>query len=208
MDYKPYITIASFDIGFRNFSWVVFRVPVLTVHRLKKIEDNDKKLEILFRHITILDWKVCDLGKIKSSTYQNNFDNNDHTYFFDLLHSLYPFFVQTDIFLIEQQYFQHTTFRKVGGANMTAIKIAESLYTYLRLYYPKSYVSYFSPKFKTKKYDKSKMNKRERKGFSIKLIRLLLKKYPKGKYNAAFDAIPKKDDVADSMLQGLTFLLN
>jgi len=162
-------TIASFDIGTKNFAHYIeeFDEQILINIRdrynlLPRSEQRRIKGPVSERVNELIN-ECCKSGKQLSigvsdiSLDETGISNEIRKSLFNYLLKLKEKLDTVDIFLIEQQYF-NTYSGGVGGAgrkkpggeaNVTAIKLAECLLTWLLLMYPEKEIIVFSSMYKT-----------------------------------------------------------
>jgi len=160
------VTIASFDIGKKNFAFYVEENNKTTIRKLRKEYDNFPKnmkrrvkgkmnnhisglLDKLFLSGKYIEMKVKDIRETNEDIWDIQNRKNliaymeKHRYLWDT----------TDIFVIEQQYFNTFSGRgkksKGTGANVDAIKIAECLLTWILFNYPEAEITMFGAQYKT-----------------------------------------------------------
>jgi hypothetical protein len=196
-------TIASFDLGIKNFAFAV--------------RDSNSEY-ILLKNINLLEgykYTISELNKSKKTRLcqlMNNLNLNSdlkqpkdimvssilnavkkNKAVFDLCSELIKvldlidIWEQCDIFLIERQM----------PTNVQAFKMAHYLETYLKIKFPDKKIINYSSTFKTKKLGATKdtMTKKERKQWTVDYVRGLL-------INDSlewFENLDKKDDVADAI---------
>lgn len=174
--------IASFDVGYCNFAQYIEDVTdenilIQLKERYNSLPKKDKR-----RVKGEMNKDICDiLNKItlsgkRVSTGVYNFTCNEisdlnkdtRLRFIKHLREFEELWKTCDIFVIEQQFFNTGGFgqvRKAGsGANVDAIKLAESLYIWFLDKYPDKEITYFGSQFKTQIFGAPwKMTKLERK---------------------------------------------
>lgn len=124
-----------------------------SMQRKTKGPMNDYIEDIISRMYTsskVIQFGVYDLREDKSV---KSLDIGTRKNLFNHLRNFYDLIERTDIFIIEQQFFN--TFasngRRVpgGGANVDAIKVAECLFSWISINFPFKEVYFFSSTFKT-----------------------------------------------------------
>jgi len=174
--------IASFDIGRCNFAQYIEDVidyndllllkerydclPKKDQRRVKG-EMNDDIKDILEQ--TALSGKRVSTGVYNFTCKENSdLDINTRLKFLEHLRSFDYLWKTCDVFVIEQQFFNAGGFGKARrsgtGANVDAIKLAESTYMWFLDKYPNVKITYFGSQFKTQIFGAPwQMSKPERK---------------------------------------------
>ena len=180
------VRIASFDIGRCNFAQYIEDISDYNVisslkeryNLLPKKEQRRVKGEMNENISDILN-KVALSGKRVSTgvynlTSEDNSELNRNTRLALIQHlrRFQELWQTCDIFVIEQQFFNSGGFgkaRKAGsGANVDAIKIAESTYMWFLDKYPEKEICYFGSQFKTQIFGAPwEMTKIQRKNWAI-----------------------------------------
>lgn len=232
----PY-TIASFDIGVKNFAQYVEETD------LEKLEELSKKYHatipsalrkrvktILTPEISAILEEMFLIGERKEmgvydltrDTPQGeegeggdqNYDIDSRRNIFKHLEAHRATWDKCDMFMIEQQYFNMTTFgpkgakkTKGGDANVKAIKIAETVASWFLIMYPTKRVIFFGSQYKTQSLGaEDGLTKPQRKKWSVeKAVDILTKR--QDEYALDFMKRSKKiskqkqDDVCDTLIQ-------
>lgn len=182
---KPRFRVASFDIGKENFAeWVEeadsFKIENLRTRynllprKLKRksagpiypeIQEILDELVLSCRriHMGVYDIRHTKQDILEIETRENLYKHlEEHRYVWDTC----------DLFLIEQQFVSFAGFgrgaKKGAKANIDALKLAECLFTWLKIAYPERQIFFFSAKFKTKVFTDIPLKKKEeRKNFTV-----------------------------------------
>jgi hypothetical protein len=179
------IQLSSFDIGLCNFAQYVEQIDVDKILNLEKrykrlpknkqrrvggkmcpeIEQILKEVSLAGKRIQtgVYDFTGEGVTELNLAVRKNFLKHlYDYIYLWD----------NTDIFIIEQQFFNTPSFGKKRGptrgksssGNVDAIKMAEALYMWLLDRYPNKVICYFSSQFKTQILGAPfKLNKNQRK---------------------------------------------
>lgn len=216
-----YITTSFFDIGTKNLAWYVERHSISTLHNItskylvKKIDakrNRDDILNELYSAGEVVQLKLTSITTDKGTELNNTVL---HT-LFDMLEGNREVWNQVDAVVIEQQFSGSIRSKPGGGfckvntgANVVAIKIAQTIYTWFLLKYPDTSVEYYNGAFKTNTLGApSGINKAQRKKWSTdKAIEIL---NIKGDNDAIeyMKSLRKKDDVADCITMGNAYVYN
>jgi hypothetical protein len=224
----PY-TIASFDIGIKNFAQYVEEfsledlkilnkkyhdtVPAALKKRVKTIltPEIEVVLEEMFLKGNRLEMGVYDLTEGDDD---DSFDISSRRAIFKHLDTFRELWSKCDMFMIEQQYFNMTTFgpagakkTKGGDANIRAIKIAENVASWFLINFPDKDVVFFGSQYKTQSLGaEDGLTKPQRKKWAIdKATDILTKR--KDEYALDFMkrskkiAKQKQDDMCDALIQ-------
>jgi hypothetical protein len=237
----PY-TIASFDIGVKNFAQYVEetdlekleilskkyheKIPSALKKRVKTIltPDISAILEEMFLIGERKEMGVYDLTRDVPSGMvgeessneggDQNYDMESRRNIFKHLEKYRVLWDICDMFMIEQQYFNMTTFgpkgakkTKGGDANVKAIKIAETVASWFLIMYPTKKVIFFGSQYKTQSLGaEDGLTKPQRKKWSVeKAVDILTKR--QDEYALDFMKRSKKiskqkqDDVCDTLIQ-------
>lgn len=227
-------TIASFDIGVKNFAQYVETTD------LKKLEELSQKYHstipaalrkrvktILTPEISAILEEMFLIGERKEMGVYDltrdapGDDDGDQAYDMDSRRNIFKHLEShratwdtCDMFMIEQQYFNMTTFgpkgakkTKGGDANVKAIKIAETVASWFLIMYPTKKVIFFGSQYKTQSLGaEDGLTKPQRKKWSVdKAVDILTKR--NDEYALDFMKRSKKiskqkqDDVCDTLIQ-------
>jgi hypothetical protein len=230
-------TIASFDIGVKNFAQYVETTDLQKLDELSKKYHSTIPAALRKRVKTILTPEISDIleemfliGERKEMGVYDltrdvspgeTDDGGDQAYdmesrrnIFKHLESYRATWDTCDMFMIEQQYFNMTTFgprgakkTKGGDANVKAIKIAETVASWFLITYPTKKVIFFGSQYKTQSLGaEDGLTKPQRKKWSVdKAVDILTKRGDE--YALDFMKRSKKiskqkqDDVCDTLIQ-------
>ena len=182
--------IASFDIGFRNFAFSVLEVDA----------NADANVDSVIAATRVL--------KFKNINVLGNEKKNTETILVNLTRILDRYsgaFFNTCTDIIIEQQFNHRS----RGQNMTAIKIAQHCYSYFLIKkLPGVRLSFVPARNKLKTFNAGKAETSttaKRKKWSVaKAAQILAGNTPPAVYEK-FAKHGKKDDIADSILQALSY---
>jgi hypothetical protein len=170
--------IASFDIGMKNFSFVILNI----------IKD-DISLKI----------PLFDIVHFENLDIRNS--QNEYTILnlVDVLDSYKTLWDDCQVVLIEQQ------MQSRHASNIKALKISQHVLTYFTIHYKDSkkiieYPSYY----KTQIFNAPKMTKYERKKWSVNKVKEILKEKCQ---EEILKGIKKVDDICDNVLMILTYII-
>ena len=165
------IRCAAFDIGRKNFAHSIEDVPLFGPKGIFALEERYKKLSLAGRQRTKEGRKSEDLKTIIEAvllcgeTIHHDVINlceddpdakrlsiSARLALFSYLNSLRWLWTSCDLFIIEQQYFSTFTRGRAKRceANIDAIKLAENVFAWFTLCYPKKKVEFYGARFKTR----------------------------------------------------------
>lgn len=227
----PY-TVASFDIGIKNFAQYVEEISDESVEKLKQLSKKyhetvpsalKKRVKTILTpeiHEILEELFLCG-ERIEMGVYDLSNGDEDHDFDIDTRRTIFTHLLKfkeiwdkCDMFMIEQQYFNMTTFgpsgakkTKGGDANVRAIKIAENVASWFLINYPEKKLIFFGSQYKTQTLGaEDGMTKPQRKKWSVeKAIDIFTKR--KDEYALDFMkrskkiAKQKQDDMCDAMIQ-------
>ena len=191
--------IASFDPGKKNFAFYVEEFNLDVIQKLnssKHKKNKDDILNILYKTSKTL---IIKNKQISSSDY----DLEARLNLFYILEKYKKIWKKVDIFIIEQQYFS-TFYKNSIQANIEAIKIAETLYTWLLSHYKNAQFFIFGASNKTKVLGcPPKTNKYNRKKWSVQKCKDIFD--IRNDDYELIEKYKKKDDISDCVLQCQSF---
>ena len=226
---KRRVTIGSFDIGIKNFAQYVEKCSARVLREMRhdyislpkdkqrrvtgkmnsKIASLIKKTFMCGKTVHM---SVTDLSSVcqPDPPYDEECRKNVVTHL--VKHK--KLWVACDVFVVEQQYFSTFSFkgRRGGGgeANIKAIKVAETLMTWLTVHYPDKPIVSYGSHYKTQVLGApTSLTKPQRKAWSVKKAKEMFSERGDVKAIAVLDACKKKkqkaDDVCDAALQCQSF---
>jgi hypothetical protein len=215
---------AHFDIGTKNFAFYVEDADKATLTDLKERyhslpKKNRRRIKGPMNDDieAILDDLYTNSTTVEARVNNVRVDAEDASFTIDTRKSLFQYLTKykqlwstIDTFVIEQQFFNTFTMRgkKKGGteANVTAIKVAECLVSWLLIHYPTANISFFGSQFKTQTLGcPDKTPKPQRKKWSTAKGREILERRKETDIISKFDTLAsvgqKLDDVCDCIIQ-------
>lgn len=179
------LTVASFDIGKKNFAMMIetFDCSILT------LENNIEN--------------ICRNGKIiyaDNVSIQDSKKNYLFEYLFKFMISKIYLWKQCNIFIIEKQV----------KFNPTALQISHHLEAFIKTTFPFQKTIMFSSKHKTLTFDKVFEKKRDRKSWTVEKTFEILNKRKDVSSISLIESFNKKDDICDCFcqLQAFKFLIS
>lgn len=201
------VTVASFDIGSKNFAFVVERYDDKLFNNLKcdyrykkdgtPTDEFKHILNQVYKNGQILNYVNMDLTKnIKPSKLKSYLDPDIFRNMITELDKHKPLFQDVDIVLIEQQMSFGTK------VNVKALKIAQACFTYWLMRYPKVEVMEFKSFYKTQVLGAvKKLTKPQRKKFAVEEASIILNIREDYENLTELSCSKKKDDLADTLVQ-------
>lgn len=183
--------VASFDIGIKNFAFVVLDVDTHTAST--SVESTS---------FEIVHFENMDLTESSSYSSPNTTSGMMMVYrnVHEVLSSFEMLWEQCDVLLIEQQ-MQHR-----HASNIKALKISQHVLAHLLLRHPSKTIAEFPSYHKTQVWKApARLAKHQRKKWAVDTVtRLLQSKH----HNASMDidTLKKKDDVCDCVLMCLAYV--
>lgn len=175
------IRLTSIDIGRRNFAQYIEDFSsneiIALESQYRKLPKNKKRRVkgVMPIEIQEIQDKLLLMGtRVQTGVYNFAEEDEDRDWDIDArknllahLNKYVELWDSTDIFVIEQQFF-NTSFGgkkkgKSSGANIIAIKIAECTFTWFLIKYPNKTITYFGSQNKTQLFGAPYMTKDERK---------------------------------------------
>lgn len=231
---KKTIRISSFDIGKKNFAQYCEDINVNDLNKIKEEYNRYPKrllgkVKNIPQELNYVMEMICKSGtRVITGVYdlrndeQDKLDNQTRLNIVEHLNKYEEVWSNTDIFVLEQQYYnafmQAKRKRADGcGANIDAIKIAEFVLAYFLIHYPDKEIISFNSSFKTEMLGAPpKLTKPQRKKWSEQKAHEIYTLRQDGPMMKLFDdAIKNKgkrgmtshklDDISDAMLQCQAF---
>lgn len=181
-----FFTVASFDIGKRNFAIYVesFSVDELILKKQKRKEELPKRgVCVFFELIDLVGEKEAQIGDVEFKRR-----------FFNIIVERNEIFKYCTHFIIERQ------FTHPKQINHDALLISHFLSCFLLLLYPKASQEFIQSAQKTRTFSTVKMTKPERKKFTVDFCSKTAVFKGNNKL-VDFFKDGKRDDVADAMMQ-------
>ena len=171
--------LASFDIGMKNFAFVILNIK----------NENGMNEEI----------PDFDVVHFENLDITNNKKEYEIRNLIDVLDSYKTLWDDCKVFLVEQQ------MQSRHATNIKALKISQHVLTYFTIHYKntKEIIEYKSY-YKTQVFNAPKMNKPQRKKWSVEKVREILKKKSQ---EDLLKGIKKTDDISDTILQLLAYVI-
>lgn len=178
--------ITGFDIGIKNFAFVILDV-----------KNMDMTLENVAEAFDIIHFENINLqttAKVRANHMDEIFRN-----LYQVLDTFRTLWDDCNVFLIEQQMqYRH-------ASNIKALKLSQHVLSYFYIHYPSSNILEYPAYHKTQIWRAPpKLLKHQRKTWAISKVKELLEK--KGMGNI-MDDFKKKDDISDCILMALSYVM-
>jgi len=202
--------IATFDIGIKNFAFVILSFPDNSVLNQKKENIPLRKryminhectpefknyLEtFIYKDFDIVHYQNID---IRNSDCDHQLSTQLFLNIYQILNTYHSLWEDVQFFIIEQQ------MQFKNNNNIKALKIAQHIYSYFLLHYPTKHIQEYCAYYKTQILGApSKLKKNERKKWAISTVQTILQFK---NMSDILNEYKKKDDISDCILMAISF---
>lgn len=177
--------IAGFDIGIKNFAFVVLNIK-------ESDEDIENKFDVI--HCENMNLQSSSTKKVRANDMDEIYRN-----LYQVLDTFRILWDDCNIFLIEQQMqYRH-------ASNIKALKLSQHVLSYFYIHYSKCKIMEYPAYHKTQVWKAPlKMTKYQRKRWAVNKVKDILEKKEQG---YLLEDVKKKDDISDCILMVLSYVM-